>query len=65
MPKMKTNKSVSKRFKKTASGLFKRNKAKRRHLMVNKTSKQKRQSRQVALVHKTDSKRLQVLLPYA
>jgi large subunit ribosomal protein L35 len=65
MPKLKTNKSVSKRFKKTASGLFKRNKAKRRHLMTSKNAKQKRQFRQTAIVKLVDSRRLAVLLPYA
>ncbi len=65
MPKMKTNKSVSKRFKKTASGTFKRNKTKRRHLMTCKTRGQKRNFKDQPLVEATDSKRFAVLLPYA
>lgn len=64
MPKMKTNKSVAKRIKKTATGKFTRNKAKARHLMTSKTRKQKRSFKEVPCVHKTDAKKFQVLLPY-
>ncbi|MBN2144257.1 MAG: 50S ribosomal protein L35 [Candidatus Aureabacteria bacterium] len=65
MPKLKTNKSVSKRFKKTASGLFKRNKTRRRHLMISKNTKQKRQFRKKVIVKQQDAKRLSRLMPYA
>ena len=46
MPKMKTNKSVKKRFRLTASGKVKRNKCNRRHLLSGRTSKRKRHLRQ-------------------
>ena len=39
MPKMKTNRSAAKRFKKTKSGLFKRSKGYRRHLSASKSTK--------------------------
>jgi len=49
MPKQKTNKSVKKRFKITASGKIKRHKANKRHLLAGRTSKRKRQLRQAAI----------------
>jgi len=64
MPKMKTNKSVAKRLSKTATGKFKRNKTRRRHLLVCKSAKQKRGFRDRPVVAKSDMKRLKVLLPY-
>jgi len=45
MPKQKTNKSVTKRMKITATGKVKHHRANRRHLLNNRTSKVKRQSR--------------------
>lgn len=42
----KTNKSVSKRFKITGSGKVTRRTPGRRHLLTNKSTKQKRSSRQ-------------------
>ena len=63
--KLKTNKSVSKRFKKTATGKFLRNKSKARHLMISKSPKSKRAYRLKAVISKGDSKRLSALLPYA
>ena len=45
MPKQKTNKSVTKRMKITASGKVKHRRANRRHLLTNRTSKVKRHSR--------------------
>jgi large subunit ribosomal protein L35 len=65
MPKLKTNKSVAKRFKKTGTGKFTRNKTKRRHLMVSKNAKQKRLFRRKAVVKQVDAKRLSKLMPYA
>lgn len=65
MPKMKTNKSVAKRMKKTGTGKFKRGKTKRRHLMTCKNAKQKRNYREESVMDKSDTKRLKVLMPYA
>jgi large subunit ribosomal protein L35 len=62
MPKMKTNRSAAKRFKKTASGLLKRGKQNRRHILTKKSPKRKRQLRRAALVSKADEKRMKRLL---
>jgi len=63
MPKMKTNKSASKRFKKTATGKVKRNSAYHRHLLTSKSRKRKRQLRGSTLVAKSDTNRMKRLLP--
>jgi len=65
MPKIKSNSGAGKRFRKTKSGLFKRNKAFHRHLKTVKSAKRRRSLRQGDLVHETEQKRLEHLLPYA
>ena len=50
MPKLKTKKSVAKRFGVTANGKLKRTKPGRRHLLAKKSRKRKRQLRQSSLV---------------
>lgn len=45
MPKLKSHRGASKRFRKTASGAVKRRGAYRNHILTKKTSKQKRQLR--------------------
>ena len=42
MPKLKTHTGASKRFTKTASGLFKRGQSKTRHILTSKETKSKR-----------------------
>jgi large subunit ribosomal protein L35 len=64
MPKMKTNRSAAKRIKRTASGKFKRFRAKHRHILTKKTPKQKRRLRSSTLIDKRDSNSFNVLLPY-
>lgn len=64
MPKMKTNSAAKKRFTKKKSGLIKRAKAYRRHLMTKKTTKQNRQSCATAYVHESDVHRVLKMLPY-
>ncbi|MFL5341090.1 MAG: 50S ribosomal protein L35 [Gemmataceae bacterium] len=49
MPKQKTNKSVKKRMKITASGKIKRHKCGKRHLLSGRTSKRKRQLRRTEI----------------
>lgn len=63
--KLKTNKSVAKRVRRTKSGKFKKGRAGRRHLLKDKSSKRKRQMRQSDLVSKTMEKHLRRLMPYA
>lgn len=50
MPKMKTHKASKGRFKVTASGKIKNNRAGRRHILTKKTAKRKRQLRRPALI---------------
>lgn len=64
MPKMKTNRSAAKRFKKTASGKYKHKRSFLRHILTSKDSKRKRQLRRAAYVSPADQKKLEVLLPY-
>ena len=45
MPKLKTNKAAKKRYSLTATGKVKRTTANRRHLLANKTKRQKLSSR--------------------
>lgn len=65
MPKMKSNSSAKKRFKKTATGEFKREKANKSHILTKKTAKRKRNLRQATLVSKVDKKSVQRMLPNA
>lgn len=63
MPIMKTQSSAKKRFKKTASGKIKKKNAFMRHLMANKTTKQKRHLRQAGYIASVDQARIAKLLP--
>ena len=65
MGKLKTNKSVSKRFRVTKSGKFKKMRAGKRHLLQGKSSKRKRQLRKGGLVQGGMEKQLRRLMPYA
>ena len=62
MPKMKTNRSAAKRFKKTASGEYKRYKAGKTHILTKKSSKRKRKLRKPDTVSTADKKRVERLL---
>jgi large subunit ribosomal protein L35 len=61
---MKTNRAAAKRFKATASGKVRRNKAYARHILTSKTTKQKRGLRSPSLVDNTNLKAVKKLLPY-
>lgn len=65
MPKMKSNSSAKKRFKKTATGEFKREKAFKSHILTKKSAKRKRNLRKKTLVSAVDKKSVQRLLPNA
>ncbi len=62
MPKQKTNRSAAKRFSKTGSGKFRRNKAYHSHILTKKSPKRKRNLRKSTLVSKADEKRARRLL---
>ena len=65
MPKLKTNKAATKRYKFTATGKIKRTKSNRRHLLGNKTNRQKSSGKiQNAYVDKTFKKNVSKMLPY-
>ena len=64
MPKMKTNSGAAKRFKKTASGGFKRKQSHLRHILTKKSSKRKRHLRNKEMVHDSDTALIQRMLPY-
>ena len=64
MPKMKTSRAAAKRFKRTASGKFKRSKAYARHHLGLKSRKRKRRLHASAVAEPTQRKQLRKLLPY-
>jgi large subunit ribosomal protein L35 len=64
MPKIKTNRSAAKRFRKTAGGL-KRKQAYARHLLTDKKRGRKRHLRKGSSVSAADTKRVKRLLGMA
>jgi large subunit ribosomal protein L35 len=63
MPKLKTHRGAAKRFKITAKGKIKRQKAYGSHIMTKKTAKKKRSLRKSDVISKHDKKRIAKLLP--
>ena len=55
MPKMKTNKSAAKRFKKTASGGYKHRSSFRAHILTKKSAKRKSGLAGMRMVSKNDN----------
>jgi len=64
MPKLKTRKAASKRYKITGNGNFIRRHAFKGHLLMKKSNKQKRKLSQTICVSKNDLKSIQLMLPY-
>lgn len=64
MPKMKTHRGAAKRFRKTASGRFKRSKAFKSHILTKKSAKRKRNLRKAGYVSTAQEKVIRRLLPY-
>ena len=65
MPKLKTNKAAKKRYSMTGTGKVKRTKSNRRHLLANKTTRQKKSGKvQDAYADKTCVSTIKKLLPY-
>ena len=62
MPKMKTNKTAAKRFKKTGSGKLKRQQQMRGHLFEKKPSTRTRRLAGYVDVHPGDVKKIKRLL---
>ncbi|MDP3143065.1 MAG: 50S ribosomal protein L35 [Candidatus Omnitrophota bacterium] len=64
MPKLKTRKSVAKRFKLTKRGKIKRSHAYRGHILSKKSRSRKRGLRKSTLVHARDIGKIIKHLPY-
>lgn len=65
MPKIKTHRGAAKRFRKTASGKFKRGKAYKRHILTKKAAGRKRGLSKSTLASKADTANIRLMLPYA
>ncbi|MFM8453770.1 MAG: 50S ribosomal protein L35 [Gammaproteobacteria bacterium] len=65
MPKLKTNKSASKRFKKTGSGGFKHRQGYRAHILTKKSTKRKRHLRGMKMVNDSDIGAIKQMMPYS
>ena len=65
MPKLKTNRSAAKRFKRTKNGKFKRSRAYGAHLLTGKSPKRRRHLRHTCVLDPADQKRVEHMLPYA
>ncbi len=65
MPKLKTHRGAAKRFKRTASGKFKRAKAYKSHILTKKAAGRKRGLAKATTVSKADADRVREMLPYA
>jgi large subunit ribosomal protein L35 len=62
--KLKTHRGAAKRFKKTATGKFKRASAFKRHILTSKSTKRKRALRKGTTVSEQDQAKLERMLPY-
>ena len=63
MPKLKTHRGAAKRFRKTATGKFKRGKSHARHILTKKSTKRKRNLDIDTYISKSDQKRVRDMLP--
>ncbi len=64
MPKMKTHRGAAKRFNMTKTGLVKRSKAYKSHILNKKTSKRKRNLRKGTYICAAEQKNIRMLIPY-
>jgi len=64
MPKLKTRKAASKRYKVTGTNKFVRRHAFKGHLLMKKSNRQKRKLSQVICVNVKDTKAIALMLPY-
>ena len=64
MPKLKTNRGAAKRFKRTASGKFKRSQSHLNHILTKKSPKRKRHLGKAAIASKADTPKLKEMLRY-
>jgi len=64
MPKLKTHKGASKRFKKTATGKVKRRHSHLRHILTSKPHKRKKKLGGHVLVSDADTPKVKRMIPY-
>jgi large subunit ribosomal protein L35 len=64
MPKLKTHKGASKRFKKTGTGKVKRRHAFARHILTSKARSRKRKLSTGVIADKTNQASLRRMIPY-
>ncbi len=64
MPKLKTHKGASKRFKKTGTGKIVRHHAFARHILTSKARKRKRRLVQGVVVDRADQHSVGTMIPY-
>ena len=64
MPKLKTRKAASKRYKITGNKNFLRRHAFKGHLLMKKSKRQKRKLSQVIQVNYNDIQAIKLMLPY-
>ena len=64
MPKLKTHKGASKRFKKTGTGKVVRHHAFSRHILTSKSRSRKRRLKQGVVADPTDQAKLRRMIPY-
>lgn len=62
MPKMKSHSGAKKRFKLTASGMIKRSKQNKNHILNKKSTKRKRNLRQGGYVDATQEKTIKRMI---
>ena len=65
MPKMKTKSSAKKRFRLTGTGKVRANVAFKRHGLVKRTQKMKRQARGTMILADQDARIVKSYMPYA
>lgn len=63
MPKIKTNRSAAKRFRKTGTGKYKFSKSHASHILTKKSRKRKRSLRQAQVADSSNMKEIRRLLP--
>jgi large subunit ribosomal protein L35 len=63
MPKIKTKRAAAKRFRLTGTGLVRRSKAYKNHILTKKSRKRKRGLRQSGICEPMDARHVKLLLP--
>ena len=64
MPKLKTRRAAAKRFRRSGSGKIMRRKAFKNHLLERKDQDRKRKLSKVAVVHESDVRNVERMMPY-